>query len=75
MRLTLRETGPSLESMYQFMTSLVPTVEKFPRSQKFLLGDRIRKGFNCNTPVRKLHAGEVSLFSKGGYDHLQCRPG
>ena len=42
-----RETGPALDSMYQFMTWLVPTVETFPRSQKFLLGDRIQKGVNC----------------------------
>jgi hypothetical protein len=28
--------------MYQFMLWLVPAVEKFPRSQKFLLGDRIQ---------------------------------
>ena len=28
--------------MYRFMLWLVPTVEKFPRSQKFLLGDRIQ---------------------------------
>ncbi len=34
-----RETGPALESMYQLITWLVPTLEKFPRSQKFLLGD------------------------------------
>jgi hypothetical protein len=26
----------------RFILWLVPTVEKFPRSQKFLLGDRIR---------------------------------
>ena len=26
--------------MYRFLLWLVPTVEKFPRSQKFLLGDR-----------------------------------
>lgn len=37
-----RHTGPALEAMYQFMLWLVPTVEKFPRSQKFLLGDRIQ---------------------------------
>ena len=37
-----RETGPALEAMYQFIIWLVPTVEKFPRSQKFLLGDRIQ---------------------------------
>lgn len=28
--------------MYRFMLWLVPTVEKFPRSQKFLLGDRVQ---------------------------------
>lgn len=28
--------------MYRFVLWLVPTVEKFPRSQKFLLGDRIQ---------------------------------
>lgn len=37
-----RRTGPALEAMYQFTLWLVPTVEKFPRSQKFLLGDRIQ---------------------------------
>lgn len=37
-----RQTGPVLEQTYQFMLWLVPTVEKFPRSQKFLLGDRIQ---------------------------------
>jgi hypothetical protein len=28
--------------MYRFFPWLVPTVEKFPRSRKFLLGDRIQ---------------------------------
>jgi hypothetical protein len=37
-----RATGPALEAMYQFMLWLVPTLEKFPRSQKFLLGDRLQ---------------------------------
>jgi len=37
-----RRTGPALEKMQQFLLWLVPTVEKFPRSQKFLLGDRIQ---------------------------------
>ena len=37
-----RRTGPALEAMYQFTLWLVPTVEKFPRGQKFLLGDRIQ---------------------------------
>ena len=37
-----RQTGPALEQTYQFLTWLVPTVEKFPRAQRFLLGDRIQ---------------------------------
>ena len=37
-----RRTGPALEAMYRFLLWLVPTVEKFPRNQKFLLGDRIQ---------------------------------
>ena len=28
--------------MYRFTLWLIPTLEKFPRSQKFLLGDRIQ---------------------------------
>ncbi len=37
-----RNTGPALEAHYRFLLWLVPTVERFPRSQKFLLGDRIQ---------------------------------
>ena len=37
-----RQTGPALEAMYRFMLWLIPTQEKFPRSQRFLLGDRIQ---------------------------------
>jgi hypothetical protein len=37
-----RQTGPALEATYRFLLWLVPAVEKFPRSQKFLLGDRIQ---------------------------------
>jgi len=37
-----RSTGPALERMQQFLVWLVPTIEKFPRSQKFTLGDRIQ---------------------------------
>ena len=38
-----RGSGPALEAMYQFLLWLIPTVEKFPRSQKFLLGDRLQQ--------------------------------
>jgi hypothetical protein len=37
-----RRVGPALEKAYQFVLWLIPTVEKFPRGQRFLLGDRIQ---------------------------------
>ncbi len=37
-----RQLGPALEAAYRFVLWLVPTVEKFPKSQKFLIGDRIQ---------------------------------
>lgn len=36
-----RRTGPAVEAHYQFLAWLVQTVEKFPKSHKFTLGDRI----------------------------------
>ena len=38
-----RRTGPALEKHYQFLLWLVPTLEKFPKTQKFLLGDRLQQ--------------------------------
>ncbi len=37
-----RTVGPALEAMNGFLRWLAPTLEKLPRSQKFLLGDRIQ---------------------------------
>ena len=37
-----RRTGPALETMYQLVRWLIPTLERLPRRQKFLLGDRIQ---------------------------------
>ena len=37
-----RRTGPALEAMYQLTRWLIPTLDRFPRRQKFLLGDRIQ---------------------------------
>jgi 23S rRNA-intervening sequence protein len=37
----LRRGGPALEKAYRFLLWVVPALEKFPRSQRFLLGDRI----------------------------------
>lgn len=36
-----RVAGPALEAHFQLLRWLLPAVEKFPRSQKFTLGDRI----------------------------------
>ena len=36
-----RRGGPALEKTYRFLLWVVPALEKFPRSQRFLLGDRI----------------------------------
>ena len=36
------EINIEIEAMYRFMLWLVPTVKGFPRSQKFMLGDRIQ---------------------------------
>ena len=38
-----RVTGPALDAHDRFLLRLVPTVERFPRSQKFLLRDRIQR--------------------------------
>ena len=37
-----RRSGVALEKTYQFLLWLIPAVEKFPKSQKFLLGDRMQ---------------------------------
>jgi 23S rRNA-intervening sequence protein len=37
-----RKTGAAVEAHFQFLMWMVPAIEKFPRTQKFLLGDRIQ---------------------------------
>lgn len=37
-----RRTGAAVEAHYQFLAWLVPTIEKFPKSHKFTIGDRIQ---------------------------------
>ena len=50
-----RETGPELESHYRFLAWLITTVERFPRRQKFLLGDRIQTSA-LDVPERLIEA-------------------
>jgi hypothetical protein len=37
-----KRTGAAIEAHYRFLVWLVPTLDKFPRSQKFTVGDRIQ---------------------------------
>ena len=37
-----KRTGAAIEAHYRFLVWLVPTVEKFPKSHKFTMGDRIQ---------------------------------
>ena len=66
-----RRTGPALEAMYRFLLWLVPAVEKFPRSQKFLLGDRIQ------TSAREVLSCDVTGAKRTGkiaHDTPEPRP-
>jgi hypothetical protein len=54
-----RRTGPALEAMFQFIVWLIPTLDKFPRSQRFLLGDRIQ-----NTALDVLERLIEATYSK-----------
>ena len=60
-----RRTGPALEAHYQFLTWLIPTIERFPRSQKFLLGDRIQ-----STALDVLEALIDATYTKARNEHL-----
>jgi hypothetical protein len=35
-----KRTGAAIEARYRFLAWLVPTIEKFPKSHKFTIGDR-----------------------------------
>lgn len=41
-RLRNAQGGPALEAMHRLVLWRIPTIEKFPRDRKFLLGDRIQ---------------------------------
>jgi hypothetical protein len=60
-----RRTGPAIEAQQQFVLRLVPTVEKFPRAQKFLLGDRIQ-----STALDVLEALIEATYTRDRRGHL-----
>ena len=60
-----RRTGPALEAHFQFLLWLIPTVENFPRAQRFLLGDRIQ-----STAMDVLQALVEATYSRDRLGHL-----
>ncbi|MCY4467938.1 MAG: diversity-generating retroelement protein Avd [Thiotrichales bacterium] len=60
-----RETGPALEAWYRFLLWLVPTLERFPRRQKFLLGDRIQ-----GTALDVLESLVEATYTRNRESHL-----
>ena len=60
-----RRTGPAVEAHQQFILWLVPAIEKFPRSQKFLLGDRIQ-----TTALDVLEALIEATYTRDRRGHL-----
>ena len=60
-----RETGPALEAWYRLLLWLVPTLERFPRRQKFLLGDRIQ-----STALDILESLVEATYTRNRESHL-----
>ena len=62
-----RASGPALEAVYQLLLWLIPTIEKFPRSQKFLLGDRIQ-----SAALETLDHPIAATFTRARRGHLDA---
>lgn len=66
-----RSTGAALESHYRVILWLIPAVERFPRSRKFLLGDRIQTvaldvlDFLIEATYTKRRAGRLARANLG----------
>lgn len=60
-----RRTGPAVEAHYQLLNWLMPTIAKFPREQRFLLGDRIQ-----STPLDVLEALIEATYTRDRRAHL-----
>src|SRR5262245_607916 len=72
-----KRTGPALEAHYQLLTWLMPTVEKFPRSHKFI-ACRSRIRFRIlrllMTRTDKIESGPGHLHREGrGRNHARGR--
>jgi hypothetical protein len=51
-----RRYGTALERTYQFVLWLVPPLDKFPRGQRFLLGDRIEAAAGSSAALARSEA-------------------
>ena len=65
-----RRTGPALEAICQYVRWLIPTVDRIPRGQKFLLGDRIR-----TTAFAGLERLVEATFTRTRGRLARCAPG
>jgi hypothetical protein len=59
-------TGVALEAHFRFLVWLGPTLEKFPRGQKFTLGDRIQ-----NLALDVLEALIEATYTRDRAQHLR----
>ncbi len=80
-----KRTGPAIEAHYQFLAWLVPTIEKFPKSHKFTIGDRIESiALNVLEALAAFHRGlkeagfvdgqNVTIEYRWADDHLERLP-
>ena len=60
-----RETDLAPEAWYRFLPWLVPALERFPRRQKFLLGDRIQ-----STALDVLESLGEATYTRARESHL-----
>ena len=60
-----RETGPALEFWYRFLLWLIAALDRFPRRQKFLLGDRIQ-----STALDVLESLVEATYTRNRESHL-----
>jgi hypothetical protein len=60
-----KRTGPAVEAHYQFLLRLVPAVDRFPKAQKFVFGDRI-----INLGLDVLESLVEAIFTRDRRPHL-----
>jgi hypothetical protein len=61
-----KRTGPAVEAHYQFVIWLARTVEKFPKTHKFTVGDRIH-----GVALDVLEALIEATYSRDRMQHLR----